>query len=204
MAKLFDVNNPVWRFMGRVADLFFLTMLWAVCSLPILTMGAATAALYYTALKMVRNKEGYLFKEFFKSFRENLILATLIWLLFLLLGGMLGAGFYALLSMEKTSAALFFWALAVLSVVYLLMLTAVFPLMARLHAGAGRLLAMSFMVMAKNFAWLLFMTVFTVCVAAVSIFLFWPLLLFAAGAVAYVHGMIWEHLIFPKYNWNLE
>ena len=58
MAKLFDYNNIVWRFMGRVADLFFLTLLWAIGSLPLVTMGASTTALYYVALKMVKNQEG--------------------------------------------------------------------------------------------------------------------------------------------------
>ena len=59
MAKLFDYNNPVWRFMGKLADLFFLTIVWAICSIPIVTIGATTSALYYVVLKMVKNHEEY-------------------------------------------------------------------------------------------------------------------------------------------------
>lgn len=204
MAKLFDFNNPVWKFMGRIADVFFLTLLWTVCSLPVITIGASTTALYYVALKMVRNQEGYIYKSFFKSFRENLVSSTMVWLALLIIGALFGMGFYSLDVMENGPASLSFWALAVLAAVYLFMITLVFALAARLQAGAGKLLAMSFMVMAKNFAWVLFMTVITVCMLAVSIFLFWPILLVGAGAVAYAHGVILEYLIFPKYNWNLE
>lgn len=28
MGKMFDMDNPVWRFMGKVTDMFFLTCLW--------------------------------------------------------------------------------------------------------------------------------------------------------------------------------
>ena len=30
MGKMFDMDNPVWRFMGKVTDMFFLTCLWPV------------------------------------------------------------------------------------------------------------------------------------------------------------------------------
>ena len=60
MAKLFDMNNPVWRFMGKIADMFLLTLAWFVCSVPIITIGASTTALYYVSLKMEEGKEGYL------------------------------------------------------------------------------------------------------------------------------------------------
>ncbi len=65
MAKLFDYNNPVWRFMGKVADMFFLTVLWVVFSLPIITIGASTKALYYVTLKMAGGKEGVPLAVFF-------------------------------------------------------------------------------------------------------------------------------------------
>ena len=33
MGKMFDMDNPVWRFMGKVTDMFFLTCLWLLFSL---------------------------------------------------------------------------------------------------------------------------------------------------------------------------
>ena len=39
MGKMFDMDNPVWRFMGKVTDMFFLTCLWLLFSLPVVTIG---------------------------------------------------------------------------------------------------------------------------------------------------------------------
>ena len=60
MAKIFDLDNPVWRFMGKVFDMMVLTVLWVVTSLPVVTIGASTTALYYVGMKLARDDEGYI------------------------------------------------------------------------------------------------------------------------------------------------
>ena len=83
MGTLFNMDTPFWSFMGKVADLVILNVLFVVCSIPIFTIGASWTALYFVTVRMVRKEEGYLFKDFFRSFRENFKQATLIWLLVL-------------------------------------------------------------------------------------------------------------------------
>lgn len=202
MARLFDFDNPVWKLMGRVADLFFLTLLWAVCSLPVVTAGASTTALYYVALKMAKNHEGYLAKAFFRSFRENFVLSTVVWAVMAGLGGLLAAGGLAVSRMPVEQSAFFLCALVIFAILYLMTLTMLFPLAARLDTGAGRLFLMAFMTALKNFSWVLLMTVLSLCVAAMGIFVFWPVLFVGAGGIAWVHGLILEHMIFPKYGWE--
>lgn len=80
---LFNMENPVWQTMGRVADIMILSLLWMFCSIPIVTMGASTTALYYVTLKIAEKREGYVVRGFFKSFKENFLQATGIWLLML-------------------------------------------------------------------------------------------------------------------------
>ena len=80
---LFNPNNMFFRFMSRISDLMILNFLWIICSLPIITIGASTTALYDVTLKLVNEEEGYLFKGFFKSFKENLKKATIIWIIIL-------------------------------------------------------------------------------------------------------------------------
>lgn len=36
---LFNYDNPVWRFIGKLGDLIILNVLWIVCSIPIFTIG---------------------------------------------------------------------------------------------------------------------------------------------------------------------
>lgn len=49
-----------------------LNFFWLLCSLPIVTAGASTVAAYTVTLKMLDDQEGYIGREFFRAFRENL------------------------------------------------------------------------------------------------------------------------------------
>ena len=82
----FNYDNPIWRFVGRLGDMILLNVLWILCSLPIVTIGASTTALYYCTLKIVRNEDDGDIKMFFKSFKLNFKQATIIWIPMLLLG----------------------------------------------------------------------------------------------------------------------
>lgn len=92
--KLFDLDSPLITFLGKLADLMWLNILTMICCIPIITAGAALTSLHYMALKIIRNEECYITRGYFKSFKENFKQATLIWLLFVVVIGMLIADFY--------------------------------------------------------------------------------------------------------------
>lgn len=71
-------------------DIIWLGILWLVCSLPVITIGAASTALYYTMVKCVRHDIPEPTRFFFRAFRKNFRQATLLWLLCL---AALGVGF---------------------------------------------------------------------------------------------------------------
>ena len=79
------IDNPIKRGMGRMADFIILNLLWVVCSIPIITIGASTTALYTVMLKLVKNEEGYIAKGFLKAFKENFKQSTIMWIIFLLI-----------------------------------------------------------------------------------------------------------------------
>lgn len=81
MGRLFDYDNAVMRFLGKVTDVMYLCVLWIICSIPVFTIGASTTALYYAFNKSVRNNRGYAWKEFFSSFKTNFKQSTIIWLI---------------------------------------------------------------------------------------------------------------------------
>ena len=84
MGRFFDMDSPVMRFLNRMGDLMILNILMIICCIPVITVGAAYTAMHYVLLKMVRDREGYLIRGFFKSFVQNFKQATLIWFLMLL------------------------------------------------------------------------------------------------------------------------
>lgn len=91
--NLFSINSPLWRFMDRVLHLLWLNLLWLLCSLPVITIGASTTALYSVTLKYVKDQEGYMTREFFRAFKENFVQATLVQFLMGGLGLLLGLDF---------------------------------------------------------------------------------------------------------------
>ncbi len=94
MGKLFDIESPFIQGLNKVADLMWLNILTLVCCIPVITAGTALTAAHYVALKMKRNEEGYISREFFKAFKMNFKQSTLIWLIILLLTAVFSADFY--------------------------------------------------------------------------------------------------------------
>ena len=80
MKRLLDIDNPVMRFIIKLFECMILSVLWLVFSLPVVTMGASTTALYAAVYHHIRKDEGYLWKSFWTAFRENFKRSTLAWL----------------------------------------------------------------------------------------------------------------------------
>lgn len=81
MHTLFNPENKFWNFMGKVTDVAVMSILWLITSLPIITIGASTAAFYSFTLDAVGDLEGNVFTNYFSAFRENFKKSTLIWLM---------------------------------------------------------------------------------------------------------------------------
>ncbi len=81
MSAIFNPDNAFFRMMTKVCQGAVLSLLWLVCSLPLFTVGAATAALDSVMLQMVRDEEGYIVRGFLKAFARHFRRATAAWLL---------------------------------------------------------------------------------------------------------------------------
>lgn len=98
--RFFDPESWLWKPLGVLGDLVMLSLLWAVCSIPVLTLGASTAALYDTAVHLLRRRDDRLFTRFFGTFRRELLsgaLSTLLWAAVLLAEVLLARGLAAVL-----------------------------------------------------------------------------------------------------------
>ena len=50
-----EYDSPIMAGIGKVIDIIWLSTLWFICCLPIVTIGASTTALYYTSVKAIRD-----------------------------------------------------------------------------------------------------------------------------------------------------
>ena len=82
------------QILTKIADCIFLSLLWLAFSIPIITIGASTTALFYTNNKVIRREHGYLWRSFWDSFRQNFKQSTFLWLLLMLVYVILGADYY--------------------------------------------------------------------------------------------------------------
>ena len=83
MKSFFQMDNPLFHILQKMLNVVGLSLVWILCCLPVVTIGASTAALYYTTVKVVRNERGYLFAEYFSAFKKNFrqgTIATLVYL----------------------------------------------------------------------------------------------------------------------------
>ena len=82
---MFNIEHPAVTGLTKVTDLIIINLLVIALTIPIITAGAAWTAMYYVTIKLVKNEESYILKDFFKSFKENFLQSTIIWIINILL-----------------------------------------------------------------------------------------------------------------------
>lgn len=92
MGGFFNPEKGIWAWLSTLVDVVGLSVLWIALCLPVVTIGPATAALYYAVVRYVRRRESGAFGGYLRSFRANFAVGlratlTVIPLFLLLLGG---------------------------------------------------------------------------------------------------------------------
>lgn len=83
MFKILSPDSVLGKWLVFLLDAALVSVVWAVCSLPIVTAGAANAALCRVALDWMRRREGCTVRDFLKALRADLRKATCVWLVLL-------------------------------------------------------------------------------------------------------------------------
>ena len=133
--KMMDFDGPLVRFTEKAFNLIFLNILTILCSLPVVTFGASFAAMNTVVLKMSKDEEGYIAKEFFKAFKANLKLGIKISLAILLFVAFFAADLYAISCLDVWFADVAKVILIFFGFLFVLTVTFLFPIMARFEAG---------------------------------------------------------------------
>ena len=67
MNTLFSIDSPLGQKLTLMSNLVLLNLLWILCSLPVITMGAATSAMYHVIFLYITNQDDAAIKPFFKA-----------------------------------------------------------------------------------------------------------------------------------------
>lgn len=200
--KFLSYDSPFSQLLLKLCYSCYLNLLWLICCIPIVTIGASTTALYYTSLKIVRGEDHALGHMFFRSFRENFRQSTVLWLILLATGLFLaGDGYLAYrLRAASTGAPAVLWTLILAlvigaAVVYTIVLLFVFPLVASVSNTNWAMLKNSFFIGARYLfcTILVFVVHFAMFFAVVSIFT--PLFLLGEGLCALISSYLMSNVL---------
>lgn len=126
-----NTDGRVMNFLSRLRDMFILNVLYLISCIPVVTIGAATTALYYNTLKMAENRESYVWREYWKAFRQNFKQATIVWMILLACIFILGSDVLLLGGMSKALGSVVALIVIVLGIFLIMMGVYVFPVLAR-------------------------------------------------------------------------
>ena len=129
------MDNVVVRALSKLGDMICLNVMWLVCCIPVVTIGASTTALYTVMLKLVKNEEGYVFRGFLNAFKTNFKQSTIIWLIVLALGIVWTVDFRVAGLMPGMAGIVMSAIFLALGFILLSVLLYIFPLTARYENG---------------------------------------------------------------------
>ena len=192
--------------MGKVADLCLLNLVCLACCIPIVTAGASITALYYVTLKMVRNEESYIFKSFFKSFKQNFRQATIIHLIMVAAAVLLYLDTNIVKVMGEPMSQIMSVIFAVFTLVYAMILLYLYPILAKFYNSVKNTFTNAILMAIRHLPYTMIMLI--ICALPLLIFfvpslqmqmtLILLLLLFGMAVIAYLNSFFLVK-IFDKY-----
>lgn len=202
MNNIFNLNSPVMQFLGKVFDLMILNLLWLICCIPIITIGPATTAMYYVAMKIADDEYSEVLRPFFHSFKQNFFQGIILELIFIVSGLLLFFDYRFCLLFDGTTEKIMIGAFIFFGVVYLVLVSYTYPLLSQYANTIGGtiknalVLAMSKVITALEISLLNLAPI-------LSLFLFpevigWivPLLIFLAPAfIALLNSMLFKKVL---------
>ncbi|MBB5264585.1 putative membrane protein YesL [Catenibacillus scindens] len=199
MGGIFSMDSPLMQGLTKLLDCILLSILWLIFCIPIVTIGASTSALYYTANKAIRNNRGYIWQQFWKGFKSSFKQSTILWivialLMFLLYNDVKIVGIFGGDSSWVLGARVFFIAFFVvvcMAAVY------IFPYVARFSASIKSVVKNCIFMMVRHLPW----TILALAVAAGSLFIMWlfPIALFFMPTVGALLATCIFEQIFVRY-----
>ncbi len=167
MDKLFNMDNKFFSFMGRAADLMMLNIVFIICCLPIVTIGASLTALHYVTLKMARNEESYIIRSFFKSFKQNFRQATIINIIMLAVGAILYFDLHVVNAMSGSMASVLHVLFIAFGIVYFVIFLYLYPVLAKFYNTIKHTFRNAFLMSIRHLPYTVLMALITAAPVAI-------------------------------------
>lgn len=199
LSHFFNGDNFVFRYSNYILDMVTLSILWLFCSLPLVTAGGATAALYYTISCHTRKGRVLPYGEYLRSFRENLKPGIPSGLLTIAVLALLWTGLTLMraLAFYDNRYMIIYSMYYFACIIPLGIICYAFPLLGRFQISFGQLLITSFQLALRHLPTTVILVVLAVLTGAVCTSLYWTFLFLPALTVLVMSFLL--ERIFKKY-----
>ena len=193
-------RGVAWELLNAIGQLVVASILWVFCCLPIITIGAASTALYYSVTKVIRRDRDTVVKSFFYCFKLNFRQSIFINLMFLAYGAIIV--FIALphirtwMESGQVDATLYICGgLALLSA---WMLPYVYPVLSRFYFSTLQIMKFVLLICVRYFY--ISILLFILLIVAAVFSAYYPTFLMIIPALfAYISSFLLEP-VFKKYS----
>lgn len=151
MKGIFDPESSFMQLLSSVADLVILNVLFLICSIPVFTIGASFSAMHFVLMKMVKQEDSNNIRTFIEAFLQNFKRATMLWLVFLVISGVIAGDAVLMMRGEveipQTAAII----VGAIYAVMLMVMTYAFPMISRYENSTKQILKNSLLICILNF-----------------------------------------------------
>lgn len=200
MSNFFNMDNPLFSILSKICDMLFVSIAYIFLCLPIITIGPASTALYYTIVKVIRRERGYVFREFFKSFKLNFKRASIVGVLLVIVYVILGfdlAYAYGLTAPDSTQGSLLMGVFLGITFLVVAFSLYAFPILSRFDMTIKQLIKAAIYMSMRHIHFTILMMIVN-ALALVIIYFFFAFIFIAPAAIVLVNSFMME-LIFKKY-----
>jgi len=206
MSNLFSLDSPVMNFLNNLADMILLNIIYLICCIPVVTIGAATTALYTVTLKMNRKEYPAVVKSYFIAFRKNIKTSTLCWIPMVIAGILLFLDYRLLGLLPGTLQFVIRIALIIMSLFYIMILLYLFPYIARFDNNVRNTFKNTIIISIVNLPMSLLMLALNIVIIIVSLLTVQTMvialtagILIGFSVLAYLQSILFTK-IFKKYE----
>jgi uncharacterized membrane protein YesL len=205
MRDFFSMEGPFNRYGGMLADIVLVSFMWLLFTLPVVSAGASTTALFYVTTRRLSEREGYITTDFWTSFKSNFKRATVVWLIYLTVTLLVLANIFIISNPENEGIQMrtfMFAAQLVILIITGLMSVYLYPLLARFDMKLIDIIKSAFFLTFRHFL----TTLACVVMLGIAIFLFiqfLPLLIVLPGAYAWLASLLLMR-VFRKYRPEMD
>ena len=199
MDKFFNSDNMVMRTLSKIFDIGWLTLIYLVFCIPIVTVGAATTSLYYVSAKVLRRNRSYVWREFWHSFKTNFLQSTIAWVVTAIIVVLLWLNMNIVAETGGEKGGYLIGAYYALLFIILCISCYIYPIISRFGTKFSQILRLSLYCAFRHFLHTLLMLV----ILAATVALIWfgmvtnvvLVFIFAPGAASLLYTFPMEHVM---------